>query len=537
MISKPIRTRCDYFHDVVATLVGLGCLVLLPGVSAATEKAPQPRRPNVLMLMCDQLTARVLSCYGGPVRTPNIDRIAHEGVRFNQATCTTPFCSPSRASLVTGMYPHTHGIVVNCGDSGDANPAQQQGITSEDTTLEKLVNQLGYATHHYGKWHLFGGRLPYYPDMYSPYPEYAEEMAAVFAKVQTGDPADRMQWYKWSLPVAIAPELKAAVGNLGDRWKDARFQELIVKMGRLRLPLEEVYEIRTTDRTVNQIRSLTAKQEPFMVTCSFNGPHDPNATPSPYYERFDPAKLVLPANRGVRETRFEKNWSRRIVADLGEPGLREFLRVYYGMVLLIDDQVGRILKALEEPGILDDTLILFTSDHGDMASGHGMVWKSTEAFYDEIARVPLLIRYPRLLKPQQSELAVDFTDIMPTVLEVLGQPIPKSVQGQSLVPFLTNWKDAKQARPFSFCERVNGNAKHDRHVLPGTPASFMVRGQGWKYIRYSNSKPEEFLYDLNNDPGETRNRIGNNKYADQRERLSKALDAWLVRTGWPKGAN
>lgn len=533
----PARSSPKSFLSPVATFLVLIVLILLPSRALTAEKAAPPRKPNVLMLVCDQLTASVLSCYGGPVQTPNIDRIAREGVRFNQATCTTPFCSPSRASLVTGMYPHAHGIVVNCSDSGEANPAKQAGITREDVTLEKLVNQLGYATHHYGKWHLFGERLPYYPDMYSPHPEYSSEMADVFAKAKAGDPADRMDWYVWSLPVETAPELKAAVANLGDRWKDVRLQEFVVKMGRLKLPLDQVMEVRTADHTVNQIRAATANQKPFMVTCSFNGPHDPNATPSPYYEKFDPAKLVLPANRNVREARFEKHWSRRIVADLGEPGLREFLRIYYGMVMLIDDQVGRILKTLEQTGTLDNTLVIFTTDHGDMAGGHGMVWKSNDSFYDEIARVPLLMRYPRLFKPQQSELAVDFTDIMPTVLDVLGQPIPKHVQGQSLVPFLTGRKSAKHARQYSFCERIPANAKNDRHVLPGTSGSFMVRGHGWKYIRYGGNKPQEFLYHLTDDPGETRNLIAEKKYAGQREKLSKELNAWLGRTDWPKGEN
>ena len=522
---KPHRTT------ILATIT-LGALSCLPVCTAAEKAGPAPK-PNVLMLICDQLTASVLSCYGGPVRTPSIDRIAREGVRFNQATCTTPFCSPSRASLVTGMYPHAHGIVVNCSDYSDGNPGKQEGLASKDITLEKLVNELGYATHHYGKWHLFGERVPYYPDMYSPHPHYADEMEEVFAKAKAGDPANRMQWYTWFLPVETSPELKMAVANLGDRWKDARLGEFIVKMGRLKLPLEQVMEVRTADHTVNQIRAQTANQKPFMVTCSFNGPHDPNATPSPYYERFDPAKIVLPANRNVREARFERHWSRRIVAGLGEPGLREFLRIYYGMVMLIDDQVGRILKTLEETGALDNTLIIFTTDHGDMAGGHGMVWKSNDSFYDEIARVPLLIRYPRMFKPQQSELAVDFTDIMPTVLEILGQPIPTQVQGQSLVPFLTERKSAKRARQYSFCERVSANAKNDRHVLPGTPASFMVRGHGWKYIRYCNAKPEEFLYHLTEDPGETFNLIADKKYARQREKLSKELDVWLARTGWP----
>jgi len=121
------------------------------------------------------------------------------------------------------------------------------------------------------------------------------------------------------------------------------------------------------------------------------------------------------------------------------------------------------------------------------------------------------------------------------VLEILGQPIPKQVQGRSLVPFLTGRASPKKARQYSFCERIPANAKHDRHVLPGTQGSFMVRGHGWKYIRYGGNKPEEFLYHLTDDPGETRNLIADKEYARQREKLSKELDAWLVRTGWTIG--
>ena len=138
-----------------------------------------------------------------------------------------------------------------------------------------------------------------------------------------------------------------------------------------------------------------------------------------------------------------------------------------------------------------------------MAGGHGMVWKSTDAFYDEVVRVPLLIRYPPRLKPQQCGLAVDLTDLMPTLLEFTGQPIPAHVQGQNLIPYLTGQASPGAARDFAFCERVAAHPKQLRHVLPGTRASFMVRGQGWKYIRYHNG--DEYLYDLTADPGETKN--------------------------------
>jgi arylsulfatase A-like enzyme len=516
-----------------ATLLMLLAL-LLPLVAAdivrADEAARGRQRPNVVFIMCDQLTAKALRCYGGPVPTPHIDRLAGEGVRFTQAVCPTPFCSPTRASIVTGMYPHAHGIVVNC-DRRRGPGVHQKGITNEDVTTERLLHDAGYATHHYGKWHLHGDALAYYPDMFCPDPEYHDEMAEVFARVRATDRAGWMEWYTWALPVQIDPAFQKAVDALGDKWNDARHAEFIVKMGRLGLPLGQDFDVRVADHACERIRTLAGGDAPFMVTCSFNAPHDPNVVPSPYYEQIDPAGLALPGNRGVREARFERNWSRRIVADLGEPGLREFLRIYYGMVKLIDDQVGRILAELDRAGVTDETIIVFTADHGDMMGGHGMVWKSTSAFYDEIATVPLIIRYPRRLKPAVSDLITDLTDLMPTLLELTGRPIPRQAQGVSLVPFLTGERNASQARRFAFSERVGRNPEYKRIVRPGTKGDFMIRGQGLKYIRYRGG--DAYLYDLVADPGETRNRIEDPAYADRRAKLSAELGAWLKRTGWP----
>ena len=491
----------------------------------AVAAAPEPRRPNILIVMVDQLNASTLSCYGGPVPTPHIDRIAREGVRFNQAVCPTPFCSPTRASVITGMYPHAHGIVTNC--SGGHGPAAQEGIHPADVTTESLLHEAGYATHHYGKWHLFGDTLPYYADMYD-IGQYRQEMAETFSQVARDDPTRFMPWYTLPLPVEVAPEFQAAVDRLGNRWEGRRYAPFITRQGRLKLPLDQHFDVRFADRTIERIDSL--KEKPFMLTCSFVAPHDPNVVPSPYYEAFAPDRIELPANRQAREKRFEKDWSREIVAGLGEPGLREFLRIYYGMVLLIDDQVGRILKALEEAGVLDDTIIVFTADHGDMAGGHGMVWKSTGAFYDEIARVPLLIRYSRRFRPQTSEMDVDLTDLMPTLLSLTGLPIPDQAQGQNLVPYLTGQKDPSESRRFAFSERVMPNRESTRRIMPDAQGSFMIRGQGWKYIRYQRG--DAYLYHLTEDPGETKNLADDTRYKSRRDELDAELTAWLRRTGW-----
>ena len=503
-------------------LVAVLCLLTLPRLAYSSDV----RQPNVLILMVDQLNTSVLSCYGGPVKTPHIDRIAREGVLFNQAVCPTPFCSPTRASVITGMYPHAHGIAINC--SGGHGRAAQEGIHSTDITTEKLLNAVGYATHHYGKWHLFGDRLPYYGDMYD-IGQYRSEMADVFAGVSKEDPTTFMPWYTLALPVEIAPAFQAAVDQLGNRWKDHKYAQFITRQGRLKMPREQHFDVRFTDLTVERIRAL--KDKPFMVTCSYIAPHDPNVVPSPYYEAHPPDEIALPANRHVREKRFEKDWSREIIAGLGEPGMREFLRIYYGMVMLVDDQVGRILQALEETDVLDDTIIVFTADHGDMAGGHGMAWKSTSSFYEEVVRVPLLIRYPRKLDPQVSELAVDLTDLMPTILALTGQRTPDQSQGQNLVPFITGQKSISDARLFAFSERLVPNKDRSRKVGSDARGSFMIRGQGWKYIRYHQG--DEYLYDLRQDPGETRNLANIAEFKKQRDQLATRLQDWLESTGWP----
>jgi arylsulfatase A-like enzyme len=163
MRSPTIQRATGTAHVLVA-LMGSG--LVLPCSASGAETQTRPTPPSILFLICDQLTARVISAYGGPVATPHIDRLAREGVRFNQAICVTPFCSPSRASMITGMYPHAHGIVANCAPNPKA--PSRGGIDANDVTIEGLLNKAGYVTHHYGKWHLFGDRLPYYPDMFNP---------------------------------------------------------------------------------------------------------------------------------------------------------------------------------------------------------------------------------------------------------------------------------------------------------------------------------------------------------------------------------
>ena len=487
-------------------------------------------RPNILFLWCDQLNASVLGAYGGPVPTPNLDRLANAGVVFDNATCPKPFCSPSRASLETGRYPHSHGITHNVNRwDYPAIPAgpTEEGIKADEPTLGKCLHEAGYATHHYGKWHLLDDDLPYYPDMYTEHDAYADEMRESFTATEKLPESEWLDWYGWSLPVEVSPELQRAVAALGNRWDGHGHRRFITQMGRLEMPVADTFDARVADRVIDRLSRLD--DDPFFIVGSLNYPHDPNVVPSPYYEMFDPADIDIPDTADFLEARFEKEWSRRVVADLGEPGLREFLRLYYAAVALVDDQIGRILDALEATGRADDTMVVFTADHGDMAGGHGMVWKSTSSFYDDVMRVPLIVRYPGVAPPGRSTVAAGLTDIMPTLLDFAGAEIPDGVQGRSLASGLRGDASETSAPEYSFCERISPHPDRRRVVEANASASFAVRSADWKYICHADG--EEFLYDLAADPGETHNQAeaGVPEHADMRA----ALDQWMAETAYP----
>ena len=497
---------------------------------AALAAGAAPAGPNVLTIISDQLNASVTSVYGGPVSTPNLERLARRGMVFSNATCPTPFCSPSRASIVTGQYPHHHGIVYNVMKVDYPAVKSQgvdEGITAADTTADKILSAKGYQTHQYGKWHLSGDSLAYYPDQYGECREYAREMLPMFSEIRKRPREEWMNWYDWILPVTVDPGYRGTWAE-DDPIRKRPNSDFMLKIGRLDLSHKDLFDIRVADRTVQKLRSLDAR--PFSMTCSLMWPHDPNVIPMPYYADYDPGHIELRGNGSIRERRFENDLSRQGMARHSDIRLREFLRVYYGTVRLIDDQVGRVLDALDASGRADDTIVIFTADHGDMASGHGMFWKSTSAFYEEIVRIPMMISWPGKVQPGKCEAAASLVDLAPTILDLTGHRIPAGMQGSSLAPVLLG-KSSSARYVYSFSERVQANAAHTRNLDERTTSHFMVRGDGWKYAVYSDG--EEFLYDLTKDPGETRNLAAERSCLNRKSDLRRELRNWLNRTGYP----
>jgi arylsulfatase A-like enzyme len=401
-----------------------------------------------------------------------------------------------------------------------ASQPTEAGIKRTDTTLGRIFADAGYDTHHYGKWHLEDDHLPYYDDQFTEHREYAQAASETFRAVRERDRSGWMDWYGWALPVETTATLDAAVAAADDPRFAAGDAEFLSKMGRLELDPEEVFDVQVAERSCER---LVDHESPFFVTCSFNYPHDPNVVPDPYYGRYDPSD---------REDRFDDEWSRRVVSALGEAGLREFLRCYYAAVELVDEQVGRLLDTLESRDRLENTVVTFLADHGDMAGEHGMAWKSTDAFYDGVARVPLLVRLPGEDGPDTVDVPCDLTDALPTLVEAAGLSVPEGVHGESLLGHLRGERDPSAARRYAFSERVSGDPLDTRTVPEDAEGSFIVRGPRWKYVRYPDG--DEYLYDVAADPGETTNRLdaGGPEATRARDRLREALADWLDHTDY-----
>jgi arylsulfatase A-like enzyme len=427
--------------------------------SAANAAGAEPakgRRPSVLLILPDQWRGQDLGCTGNPdVRTPNLDRLASQGLLFRNTFANTPVCCPARANILTGKYAHRNGMVAN-----------DLRLRETETTLaERLVSE-GYRTGFIGKWHLDGGkRLPGFVP-----------------------PGPRRQGFTfWAANECDHRHFRPTYFRDTDRpITEDRFEP-------------EVW----TDRAIEFLRQ--AGEAPFFLVVSMGPPHDPYGAPETFMKLYDPAKMTV-----------RPNWAE------GVPSAgRKELAAYGAAITAVDEQVGRLLKALDDSGRAEDTIVLFTSDHGDMLGSHGQRLKRKP--WEESIRVPGILRYPARVKPgRTSEALLSHVDLAPTLLTLCGLAVPNDVQGTDLSGVVLGRSDrGPDSAFFQIFVPFAGD---------GTPHPWRgVRTDRYMYAR-TGAGPW-VLYDLRDDPYEMKNLAHDPAHAAVREDMEAMLAAWMKRTG------
>ncbi len=436
----------------------------LPRAFFAQDR-PVPRdAPNFLFIMTDDQRQDTLSVYGNSIlKTPNIDRIGLEGVRLTEFFVTNSLCAPSRASFLTGLYSHTHGVITN--GSGEVF-RNQTGLRADQLTFVHLLRAAGYETALCGKWHLRS----------------------------TPDGFDH-----WVV-------LPGGGGSYIDPPMTANGVPL-----RMRGYADDV----VGDQTLAYLQNRR-KDRPFCLLMNFKAPHR-NWIPAPRHaDAF--ADLEVPVPRTFDDSFAGRPTALRkadmFVADMpdfkqrGVPettpqperkrlNLQELVKNYYRTILSVDDNVGRALEFLEKNDLSNNTIVLFSSDNGFFLGEHGFYDK--RLMYEASIRVPMLVRHPARLKPlvDSTHMALNI-DVAPTILAMAGVPVPTWMQGRSFLPLLenqtTSWRDAFLYEFYEFPD-----ADHCIRKNRG------VRTARWKLIHFWEEPQEWELYDLAKDPDETKN--------------------------------
>jgi len=471
---------------------------------------------NVLFLMADQLSVRVMSTYGNPiVKTPNMDKLAREGALFKNAYCTYPQCSPSRATIASGLMPHSHKIEHNVDDD------EVIQLRSDEHLTEGMFRAKGFETYYFGFWHQ-GKRsnLDCYKDRIETYKDEdfkKKELPGLRIKNPKSRPLldtildkqkHRPEFMGINDTVEVIPEIDAAFDKFVA--KNPRFPQLGF-IGKSLIPPKHQPTTLLTDELIDKITTLT---NPWMMTWSVTPPHDPILVPEPYYGMYPRTMDLMPFNF-TADMLGHKDGSEYLLECYGEKGLLEFMGIYYGMVSYVDDQLGRILQCLKDTGKRDNTLIVFTADHGDMAGGHGSILKGVDSFFEEMVRVPLMIKFPDIIDAGTIiEEPVSQLNLMPTLLDFAEIKIPDFAQGHSMRKLLEN--GVPLGRPV-VCER-----KPHR----------MIRIGKFKYVWYDEDYPEEF-FDLEKDPGELENLFMSADYFGEALELKAMLGVSMGRTKDP----
>ncbi|HKJ67838.1 MAG TPA: sulfatase [bacterium] len=466
-MTRTKLSRRDFLHTLAA---GIGTFSVGPVIRSGLAAGQRSERPNILFLFTDDQRWDAMGCAGNPiVRTPEMDRLAAEGVRFEYAFVTTPICAASRASVFTGMYERTHG------NTFGTPPLAKPYI---DLSYPVRLREAGYRTGFVGK---FG------------------------VEVAEGSQDRMFDWYR---PMFRTPYFKTING------KERHLTDIIA------------------DEAIQFITD-SAGQQPFCLSVSYNAPHAEDNDPRQYIPPRECENLyedvVVPEPVTGSDEFFEsqplylKQSLNRIrwYWKFGTPAkYQEMVKDYYRMVSGIDRTIGRIREALQRAGVAENTVIILMGDNGYFLGERGFAGKWY--MYDLSIQVPLIVYDPRIANSQRGRVSDDFAlniDLSPTMLDLAGVHIPGAVQGRSLMPLITG--EPGDWREFVFCEHL-----FERYDIPQSEG---IRTDRWKYLRYRNQVNSEELYDLYVDPHETENLAWRDEYQEVLVELRRQCDEMIER--------
>jgi uncharacterized sulfatase len=465
-------------------MLGLSLLVVLLLVGYAGAEDP---KLNVLLITVDDLN-NDLGCYGHPiVRSPNIDRLADRGMRFEQAYCQYPVCNPSRSSFLTGLYPDQTGVRSNSVDFRKSLP--------DVVTLPELFRQHGYFVARVGKIFHYG----------------------VPRQIGTDGMDDPKSW-----------DLK--VNPIG-RDKDEENKVFSLVEGQYGATLSWLAADGTDDEQTDGIGATEAirileeqRDRPLFLAVGFYRPHTPFVAPKKYFELYPQTDLQLafvPADDRVDLP--ESALSRKPEQEnLSDEIQRTVLQAYYASISFMDAQVGRLLDALERLGLTERTVLVLVSDHGYHMGEHG--WWQKNTLFENSARVPLIIVRPGLETAGQACYSlVEMVDIYPTIVDLCGLPPPKHLFGYSLKRLLENPKEKVRVAALTQVSRYSGKPSQE------TVRGYSIRTDRYRYTEWNGGKEGVELYDHSTDPGEFTNQVENREYQDTILELRQLLSETVLR--------
>ena len=442
--------------------------------------------PNILLVHSDQHRFDCLGVNGHPLlRTPHLDRLAGEGMNFTHAFTPVPLCVPARNSLLHGQWPTGHLAIANW-DTEAPRPAPE-GLPTWSQALCDAGYRLGYV----GKWHVHPEKDPRAYGFH----EYVGEE----------------EYRRWRADRGLAPVPRT------NRWFGEVDPHIRPEQSRLAWG---------ADQAVRLLEGFAARDTPFFLRWDPSEPHLPNVVPEPYASLYPPSEIApwpsFPdplAGKPYAQAQQRRTWD---VEDWTWQDWAPLVSRYLGEITLLDAQIGRLLEALDRLGLSGRTLVIYTTDHGDMCGGHGMIDKHM-VMYDDVVRVPLIMRWPERVAPggRCDAFVTNSLDLAATFCDVAGAPIPRTFRGGSLLPLLAGGQTNGRQAAFSM---YHGNQF-------GLYSQRMVRDRRWKYVW--NATAEDELYDLSSDPGELRNLATEPACAEDLRRLRGWLVDWMEETDDP----